>query len=87
MVLWRQHKVKLRTKKCSFFKNEVQYLGKIISEKYRTNTAEVEANKKLKQKAQNFGDLRKLLKFIGHYSTSICDFPREVKLFLFLYID
>ena len=51
MVLWIQHKVKLRTKKCSFFKNEVQYLGKIISEKYRTNTAEVEANKKLKQKA------------------------------------
>lgn len=33
----RQHGVKLRAKKCLFFKNKVKHLGKIISERqYRT---------------------------------------------------
>ena len=75
----KQHKVKLRTKKCSFVKNEVTYLGKIISESYKDNTIEVEANEKLKQKTRNVGDLNKLLSFIGYYTTSICDFPKKVK--------
>ena len=42
----RQHGVKLRAKKCLFFKNEVEHFGKIISERrYRTIQLELKQSK------------------------------------------
>ena len=62
------HGVELRAKKCFFFKNEVKYLGKIISEEgYRDNPIDAEAFQKLKQKPSNVEDLPKLLGFAGYH--------------------
>ena len=56
----KQHGVKLRTEKYLFLKNEVKYLGKIISEGYRDGSVGVEAIQKIKQKPSNVGDLCRL---------------------------
>ena len=63
----KQHGLKLRAEKCLFFKNEVTYLRKVVSEEgYRDNPVEVKAIKKFKQKPSNIGDLRTLLRFIAY---------------------
>ena len=76
----RQFGVKLRAEKCSFFKSEVKYLGKIINEKgYRDDPITTKAIDKLEQPPKTVGDLQKLLGFLGYYRQSIKDFSRKAK--------
>ena len=76
----KQYGIKLRAKKYVFLKQEVKYLGKIISEKgYRDDPSKVEAIIKLKQNPLNIGELRKLLGFLNYYRSSIREFSRKEK--------
>ena len=73
--------IKLRPDKCDLFKNEVRYLGKVISaEGYRMDNKEVAAVQALKTKPPtNIKELRKLLGFLGYYRSYVQDFSRHAK--------
>ena len=48
------------------FKNEVQYLGKIVNlEGFRDDHLNIVENEKLKEATENVGNLQKLFGFIG----------------------
>lgn len=82
-VLKRQQEwgIKLRPDKCDLFKNEVRYVGKIISsEGYRMDNREVSAVQALKNTPPtNIKELRKLLGFLGYYRSYVQDFSRHAK--------
>ncbi|KAL7842136.1 hypothetical protein SRHO_G00238250 [Serrasalmus rhombeus] len=82
-VLARQREcgIKLRPKKCDFFKREVCYVGRIISaEGYRMNPKEVEAVQALKQETPaTVREVRKLMGFLSYYRSYIADFSRIAK--------
>ena len=72
--------VKLNPKKCVFFKREVKYLGRLISEAgYRPDPENTEALEKCKEPIETVGELRALLGFLGYYRTYIKDFSRKLK--------
>uniref|UniRef100_A0A669DWJ2 ribonuclease H n=1 Tax=Oreochromis niloticus TaxID=8128 RepID=A0A669DWJ2_ORENI len=73
--------VKLRPDKCDLFKNEVRYVGKIISaDGYRMDEKEVQAVRALKDNPPtNIKELRKLLGFLGYYRSYVQDFSRHAK--------
>ena len=64
-----QHVEDMRPDKCDVFKNEVHYLGKVISaDGYRMDNKEVAAVQALKTKPPtNIRELRKPLGFLGYY--------------------
>ncbi len=82
-VLQRQKQcgIKLRPKKCEFFKREVCYVGRIISEQgYRMNPKEIEVVQALKWERPNtVREVRKLMGFLGYYRSYIADFARIAK--------
>lgn len=82
-VLKRQQEsgIKLRPDKCDLFKNEVRYIGKIISaEGYRMDDKEIAVVQALKHKTPtNVKELRKLLGFLGYYRGYVRDFSRHAK--------
>ena len=60
----RQLEVKSKSKKCILFKQEIKYLGKIISEKgHKDDPINTKAIEKLREPPKTVGDLRKLLGF------------------------
>merc|ERR1712074_31015 len=64
--------IKLNAKKCNFFKREVRYLGRLISEKgYRPDPADIEALEKCRVPPKTVGQLRSILGFLGYYRTYI----------------
>lgn len=70
-VLWRyqSHGVKLAPRKCELFKNQVRFLGRLVTRDGHTmdpaDTAPVQA---LRQRTPTTtGDVRKLLGFISYY--------------------
>ena len=73
--------IKLRPDKCDLFKNEVRYVGKIVSsEGYKMDNKEVSAVQALKNAPPtNIKELRKLLGFLGYYRSYVQDFSRHVK--------
>ena len=76
----REKGVKLNLKKCHFFKEEIRYLGRLISaEGYRPDPKDVEALDKCKVPPTDVGKLRSLLGFLGYYRTYIKDFSRKMK--------
>ena len=61
--------IKLRAHKCSFGKQEVRYLGRMISaEGYRPDPAETAALDKFRTPPETIGELRSLLGFLGYYN-------------------
>lgn len=68
---------KLRPKKCDFFKREVCYVGRVISEEgYWMNLTEVEAVQALKKRtAKTVREVRSLVSF----RSFIADFSRIAK--------
>ncbi len=78
-VLQRQKQcgIKLRPKKCEFFKREVCYVDRIISEQgYRMNPKEIEVVQALKWERPNtVREVRKLMGFLGYYRSYIADLP------------
>ena len=72
--------VKLNPNKCVFFKREIKYLGRLISEAgYRPDPENSEALEKCKEPGKNVGELRALLGFLGYYRTYVKDFSRKLK--------
>jgi len=73
--------VKLKLKKCEFFKKEVRYLGNLVSESgYCMDKADVSAVTALKDRSVNtVGDVRQLVGFLGYYRKYIPDFSRRAK--------
>ena len=72
--------VKLRADKCEFFKNEVRYLGRLISKDgYRVDPKDTEAIEEFRKPPANIGELRKLLGFLGYYRTYVQDFSKLMK--------
>lgn len=73
--------MKLRPDKCDLFKNEVCYVGKVISaESYRMDKKEEVAVQVLKTTPPiNIKELRKLLGFLGYYRSYVQDFSRHAK--------
>lgn len=82
-VLQRQREsgIKLRPKKCDFFKSEVCYVGRVISaEGYKINPKEGEAVQALKHETPTtVREVRKLMGFLSYYRSYIPDFSRIAK--------
>ncbi|KAL1261163.1 hypothetical protein QQF64_008990 [Cirrhinus molitorella] len=76
-----QHGVKLRPKKCEFFKREVRYVGRLVSgEGVRIDPKDLNAILSLREKSPStIGEVRRLLGFISYYRTYIQDFSRIAK--------
>ncbi len=75
------HGVKLKPRKCDMFKNEVRYLGRIVStEGSRIDPADTVAVTALKEKRPSIvGELRKMLGLLSYYRRYIKDFSRIAK--------
>ena len=72
--------IKLRAEKCEFMKQEVRYLGRLISgDGYRMDPADTEALEKFRDPPKNVGELRSLLGFFGYYRCYVRDFAKIVK--------
>ena len=75
-----EHGIKLNPEKCVFFKNEVKYLGHVVSaEGYKVDPVSDEVIDKLKEPPKTVGDLRSLLGFIGYYRSFVRDFSKKAK--------
>lgn len=72
------HGVKLRPEKCELFRQEVRYVGRLVSaEGVRIDPQDLEAVKVLTSKTpRTVGDVRKLTGFLGYYRSYIQDFSR-----------
>ena len=76
----REKGVKLNPEKCEFFKNEIRYLGRLISgDGYRPDPEDVKALDRCKIPPKNIGELRSIIGFLGYYRTYIKDFSRKLK--------
>ena len=76
----RSRGVKLRAIKCQFAKQEVRYLGRLISSNgYRPDPEETAALEKFREPPQTIGELRSLLGFLGYYRTYVKGFASLVK--------
>ena len=76
----REKGIKLNPGKCVFFKNEIRYLGRLISGNgYRPDPEDVEALDRCKTPPKNVGELRSVLGFLGYYRCYLKDFSRRLK--------
>lgn len=75
------HGVKLTPKNCEVFKDQVKFLGKIVSKDgYCMDPAEIAPVQALKdRKPKTVGDLGKMLGFLSYYRPFIPDFSRIAK--------
>ena len=62
-----EHDVKIKTKKCQLFKQEVRYLGRIVAvDRYRLDPKNIQSVTELvKQKRKTLGEVRRLLGMVG----------------------
>ena len=76
----RSRGVKLRPDKCVFLKQEVRYLGRLISaDGYRSDPKDTMALDKFRSAPTNIGELRSVLGFVGYFRCYIRDFAKRVK--------
>lgn len=75
------HGVKLRPEKCELFRQEVRYVGRLVSaDGIKIDPRDLEAVKTLTSKTpQTVGEVRKLTGFLGYYRSYIQDFSRIAK--------
>ena len=72
--------IKLRGAKCVFAKQEVRYLGRLVSGRgYRPDPEDTAALEKFRTPPKTIGELRSLLGFLGYYRCYVKDFSRKVK--------
>lgn len=74
----REHGVKLRPKKCELFKQQVRYVGCLVTkEGVQIDPKDLEAVLQLKERQpRNVEEVRALLGFLGYYRSFIQDFSR-----------
>ena len=77
----RQHGVKLKPKKCSLFKREVCFLGRIVSgDGYRMDPGSVRAIEKLKEaRPKSVGEVRQLAGILSYYRRYIKNFAKVAR--------
>ena len=77
----RANGIKLKGKKCELFRNEVNYLGQIVSaDGYRPDPKKTLAVTSLKDlRPGTVGEVRKLLGLLGYYRRYIKDFSKVAK--------
>ena len=77
----RQHGVKLKPRKCSLFKREVRFLGRIVSgDGYRMDPESVKAVEKLKEAfPKTVGEVRQLAGILSYYRRYIRNFAKIAK--------
>ena len=77
----REHGVKLKLKKCSFFKRQVTFLGRIISEQgYTIDPANTKAISCLKENPpKTVEEIRKVVGLLGYYRRYIRNFAQRAK--------
>ena len=76
----RERGVKLNPDKCVFFKNEIRYLGRLVSGNgYRPDPEDVKALDRCKVPPKNVGELRSIIGFWGYYRCYLKDFSRRLK--------
>ena len=76
----RMRGIKLRADKCDFAKQEVRYLGRLISGNgYRPDPEDTAALEKFRVAPKNVGEVRRLLGLLGYYRGYVRDFSRRVK--------
>jgi transposase InsO family protein len=72
--------VKLRVDKCHFAKQEVRYLGRLVSEEgYRPDPEDIKALEKFRVAPNNVGEVRSMLGFLGYYRGHVKDFAKRMK--------
>ena len=72
--------IKLRGQKCVFGKQEVRYLGRLISgEGFRPDPEDTAALEKFRTPPKTVGEVRSLLGFLGYYRCYVRDFSKLVK--------
>ena len=76
------HEVKLKLTKCKFFKKEVAFLGRPVSEhSYRTDPENTKAVSTLENNPpETVGGVRKIIGLLGYYCRYIKDFAKIAKL-------
>ena len=79
----RQHGVRLKPRKCSLFKREVRFLGRIVSgDGYRMDPESVKAVEKLKETLpKTVGEVRQLAGTLSYYRRYIRNLQRSQSLF------
>ena len=77
----KEHGVKLKPKKCKLFKQEVTFLGRIVSKQgYKLDPSNIEPVLNLKKTSpRTVGDVRKLIGLLSYYRRYIRDFSRVAK--------
>ena len=77
----RQHGVKLKPKKCSLFKREVCFLGRIVSgDGYRMDPGSDRAIEKLKEtRPKSLGEVRQLAGILSYYRRYIKNFEKVAR--------
>ena len=77
----RQHGVKLKPRKCSLFKREVRFLGRIVSgDVYRMDPESVKAVEKLKETLpKTVGEVRQQAGILSYYRRYIRNFAKVAK--------
>lgn len=78
---YQSHGVKLTPRKCELFKQQVRFLGKMVTKQgYTMDPADIAPVQALKQQQPStIGELRKLLGFISYYRSYIPNFSRIAK--------
>ena len=72
--------VKLHPDKCVFLKQEVRYMGRLISrDGYRPDPKDTVALEKFRCTPKTVGELRRLLGFLGYYCCYVRDFSKVMK--------
>lgn len=80
LIRLRSRGVKLRADKCHLFREEVRYLGRLISKNgYRPDPENIKALEKFREPPKNIGELRSLLGFFGYFRAYIHSFAQKFK--------
>ena len=77
----RENGVKLKPAKCDFFKRQVKFLGRVISEEgYKLDTSNIKPILQLRDtQPRTVGDVRRLLGLLGYYRRHIKNFAQRAQ--------
>ena len=75
----REHGVKVKSRKCNYFKQELSFFGSIISKGYRMDPNSIKAVVALRNsKPETVGEVRQLVGLLSYYRRYIPNLPRKL---------